>query len=864
MSAPTTISRRGRAGRAANFERLRAEGMAHVQALSGQTWTDHNLHDPGVTILEQLCYALTELVYRADFEVADHLTGPDGSIKFDALSLHRPRDVFPCRATTVADYRRVLLDQVPGLDDAALLQRKGSAAGVHTLQLNLAQITTPTRGERSKLALAAYRAQRNLGEDVEPQAMILHDHWCELDAEIEIGGPREAAEILADVYDAAARFIDRAASFSSLGQLRGAGRMPEDLYDGPYTPHGVESGQPRRGGERLYAADVAAQVRRIDGVREVRSLTLSMAESSARPGPLEWGTDEWALCLRVPFEVDNEPAHQGSNRVRILRRGQPLQITSAELRRRYEDLQASYAAQHSAGVAATDSDAAGPLPSGRWRPPTPYYSVQHHFPPVYGLGPHGVPPSAGTLAQAKSRQLASYLLLCEQIIANGAAQLEHLRELFSVNGGSGQSYWWQTLTSLRGAGDAMPNAEDPPGPPQVPGLKGLFIGTTQTIEREVFEAFDRSPQRKQRVLDHLLALHGESYTQNAMRQFWGHLSEAEADELLLANKTAYLADIVRLGQDRAAGFDYGKPSWDVAGNCSMVVRRSCLLLGFAQAHSRPLCRMRQRIRLPAELGAAVTTSHIDEARLAERRPVDFGAVEPGEVEAQLEQDLEAIAPRGQPAPDRALLSRGAQRGSYVLLPADGPDSDKFVLALGPDSQGHWRQLGGPWDMATASRYAAVRRALLLQLDNDSEGLHVVEHVLLRPLGKASSDHAELVQREDFRGLRLTVVLPNWTVRTGHEAFRQLAEETVRLNCPAHLVMSFLWLDFEALAEFEKQYGLWLRARLEHCQDKVKVAASEVDEAACRVIRRILPHAREARVASTASPRSSPAAGPRNG
>ena len=100
------------------FDGLRARGLEWLQALGGGVWTDHNLHDPGITLLEQLCFGLTDLVYRAGFPVADHLTGPDGTIDYAGLSLHPPAEVFPCRPTTPADYRRHLLDAVPGLDDA--------------------------------------------------------------------------------------------------------------------------------------------------------------------------------------------------------------------------------------------------------------------------------------------------------------------------------------------------------------------------------------------------------------------------------------------------------------------------------------------------------------------------------------------------------------------------------------------------------------------------------------------------------------------------------------------------------------------------------------------------------------------------
>ena len=34
---------------------LFAQGLAQVRALSRAVWTDHNIHDPGITMLELLC-----------------------------------------------------------------------------------------------------------------------------------------------------------------------------------------------------------------------------------------------------------------------------------------------------------------------------------------------------------------------------------------------------------------------------------------------------------------------------------------------------------------------------------------------------------------------------------------------------------------------------------------------------------------------------------------------------------------------------------------------------------------------------------------------------------------------------------------
>jgi hypothetical protein len=58
---------------ATDFEGLRQEGILLLQQLAGAAWTDHNDHDPGITILEQLCYALTDLGYRIDYDIPDLL-----------------------------------------------------------------------------------------------------------------------------------------------------------------------------------------------------------------------------------------------------------------------------------------------------------------------------------------------------------------------------------------------------------------------------------------------------------------------------------------------------------------------------------------------------------------------------------------------------------------------------------------------------------------------------------------------------------------------------------------------------------------------------------------------------------------------
>lgn len=101
---------------ALDFETLRKDALSLIQQLSGEYWTDYNLHDPGVTVLEQLCYGLTDLSYRSEFPVTDYLTARNGAINYEKQTLYPPHEILPSSAVTESDYEKILFDAVPEID----------------------------------------------------------------------------------------------------------------------------------------------------------------------------------------------------------------------------------------------------------------------------------------------------------------------------------------------------------------------------------------------------------------------------------------------------------------------------------------------------------------------------------------------------------------------------------------------------------------------------------------------------------------------------------------------------------------------------------------------------------------------------
>ena len=136
---------------ALDYESFRQQGMAWLEKLAGSEWTDFNAHDPGITILEQVCYALTDLSYRINFNMED-LLSKDGTDTYD--SLYPDRQILVVNPVTLLDLRKWVID-VDGVNNAWLvavtepeppvfyLQKPVLTTGSHVIALTDDPIASP-------------------------------------------------------------------------------------------------------------------------------------------------------------------------------------------------------------------------------------------------------------------------------------------------------------------------------------------------------------------------------------------------------------------------------------------------------------------------------------------------------------------------------------------------------------------------------------------------------------------------------------------------------------------------------------------------------------------------------------------------
>jgi uncharacterized protein YegP (UPF0339 family) len=119
MNDATVISKNQTLLHSQDYQWLRKAGLGYIESLGSDLWTDYNTHDPGITIMELLCYAITELGYRTDFDIKDLMAEENNTDPYQMQAFFSSRNILTCEPLTDYDYRKLLID-IPGIQNAWL------------------------------------------------------------------------------------------------------------------------------------------------------------------------------------------------------------------------------------------------------------------------------------------------------------------------------------------------------------------------------------------------------------------------------------------------------------------------------------------------------------------------------------------------------------------------------------------------------------------------------------------------------------------------------------------------------------------------------------------------------------------------
>jgi hypothetical protein len=446
MKDPKVISTNPPSVKSMDYNFLRLEGIKTAQELSGDIWTDYNYHDPGVTMLEQLCYAITDLGYRTNFPIEDLLqTKTDDYDVRKQNVLYPPSSILTCNPITVTDFRKLIIDGVPEVTNAWLEPIKDHPLGIKGLyrahiQLDEGIETEEVKVEVSNKIRKIFNENRNLCEDIEGVYVLTAD-IISIAARIEISSEEIGEDILAKILLGLEQYINPYIPIYSVEQLLAEGKNINEIFDGPLPFHGfIKTEDLRPMNREIYISQIKEIILRMTGVRSVSYLEVRRNGIKVHDDVLTFEDANYPLLI-PDMQLPSDKIYP----VQFTKNGIPYRLDTSLAMQLYETQKANSQKEYKVKL---KLDEEIPKAKASKSDISSYYSIQREFPNVYGINENGLPARVNRKREAQAQQLKAYLLFFEQHMANHLAQLANVKHLFSIDENLEQTYFTQVPNNI--------------------------------------------------------------------------------------------------------------------------------------------------------------------------------------------------------------------------------------------------------------------------------------------------------------------------------------------------------------------------------------------------------------------------------
>jgi hypothetical protein len=365
-----------------------------------------------------------------------------------------------------------------------------------------------------------------------------------------------------------------------------------------------------------------------------------------------------------------------------------------------------------------------------------YYPVTYSLPMTYGVSDRaGLPGNADEKRKIQALQLKGYLLFFEQLLAGHLVQLNHLRELFTMDESVEHTYFNRVLTEIQGL-QALLIDQNNRGSDHFDQVQQDFMQVLQ----QLMESPEQFASRRNRFLEHFLGRFSEDRKEYDAINRW--LMPAGADQRLVQDKINMLKDgeYTAISSDRGRGYNYTCPDFWDTDNVSGTERRIGRLLGFKSIERHDLAprfiitepvmvlnnKKQQEQKLNKKGKPLNVVKFLDPENNEQVLLTSVEAVEGCCTELLISDILEhadiiAHTKQHDDLNRRARKTAGPV-GSFWFEVWDGPDVETAVLLA--ESMRFDKKENR--DIAFTALQNAMKDI------NSNEGLHMVEHLLLRP------------------------------------------------------------------------------------------------------------------------------------
>lgn len=770
---PVTISKTSDLPPELDYYALRKEGLKLLQDLSGNEWTDYNIHDPGITILEHLCYALTELGYKTNRDIreiiAASINAGDKSHTFFSAD-----EILSSRPVTINDYRKIIIDHFRDHIDNAWVEpvAEDGIDGRYRVFLRLTDEDYNDKADDNWIKndiLNFLNEQRNIGE-LFTEVKIMDAVKLKLKTSVEIENKESENRVMAEITHRIAHLLSQPTVAQPLYRLQQAQYATDQVFEGPLPENGFILDEDLLPRDKVVSVSaILKEIGMIKGVKQIVSIQVivnNKQETHQVTVP-----DGKTLLL----DVDEN----GLPGITLFKSGVPLAINPIKVEKQYRQLTAE---KRQVYKTSSEVKSSYILPSVRTMEEGPYYSIQNDFPPNYGLGKPGAGYNFDDVRKAQIRQLKAFLLLFEQLIANYQSQLQSAYKLLSSNvNNEKKSYFYQPISTIPRLDEVI----------DLPDYE-------KQLSR-IYAAQDDYSTRQNAILDHLLSRFGETFPDHIYDLLAVYFNETVIRHRLLENKAELLKQIPYLSANRMSAPSYKDTS-------SALQKRLSLLLGLAGNETGHLTQRYREFKLDDIRSRTTVTEHhhvhVKGELISLKKHENYFPLYNYNPSDKL--SLPDISVDRNLWVSEDFINNGGNFINYYYRHHYHDKEDSFELFY-RSPHGKENHAIARFKEFSVLLYELKKLTYFLRgLNISSEQLTIVEHLLLLPAKPGNIPSS-------FFSSAVSIVLPGWTARFSNAEFRSRATTIIRQSLPAHLQVNVLWLNFNSYKEFETAYNSWLQA-----------------------------------------------------
>lgn len=766
------------------YDAIKKQALDYIKKIGEKKWDDYTEHDPGITILENLLFAIMDLDYRLKFQIEDILAIKDNT-QDNKIEFFNAEKILPSSPITLNDYYKIILD-TKGVINCKIIPRNNDneIRGLYDVYLYIDNIIINKDKVIDNVKKLLYQ-NRNLCEDFN-SITLFENIDVTIDATIHISNmlniDDQYIDIFSSVLIAAQCFFIPIVKYKNLSNILSIVKTFDKIYNGPLLTHGfildsdLEKSKIKN---EFLILDLIEHISKITNIDHISNFKIINAKTN----------EEYKFKIRTEINQVIHLVFKKSN-IKIIKRQKNIDIDHARALSCTKRLYAILAQKND-----NNTESIG-LYQGKYKNLSKYYSIQRDFPLIYGVGEEG---TYGKNDEIQTKNLKCYLLIFDQICSIFLSKLENFKNIISINTPRKQFEKYKI-------------------PEDVPYINVLLKPPTNhskcSFSEDMFFAIQReelgfkfSDFRSKNIievceqyLNDILYKSNKNMRNYMIDHLLNRFSENFNNDIdIQADKKKILMLYDDLSYNRAKGlklYDTAEQQDWGSDNMSYFEKKIYLFWNIKNIKLRLLY-----MQLKSKI--AIVKKTIGEEDLMYDSNLYMNSIYKNQYKFFYRSNCKNIL--------ELILLHGEEESNYKIVKKT-KKTDHNINTTNYEIQLFYNHNDTDYISLESiygriQNYDTAKNIIQKSIENikriniESEGMHLLEHIFLR-------DKDNKIYVHDNISFQATIIFPSWPKKFQDSTLRKNIEQWIYDNAPAHINFNILWLGVEQMELFENTYKYW--------------------------------------------------------